>query len=341
MLEDGVPRSTSRIAAELGLEVRSALWSCYDLARLGRVLKSVEPVGELSFEHDGRDRRLREFAYYLPQSGAEDEIVDGVRYVKLKHVRNILSSRSDSRFNGTVQMRVVRLLADEVPRSIRQIARELGLEESSIQNAMILLVKGGAVLRTEKPKVRDPVDWFQKKPRPQHLWVIAPNGEKDLVVVGERYVQDTRRNGKTTFQAIIDYVRENLRGSAKFTTSIREDLEKRLGRHISQSMIMSALKKYKNHDIYVRGYQGSHRMTPFQAGYAITWLDPDLPRDEALRQAKERTDRLLQHEETASPLFRRVHSIYDIVTDRIECASFLMKQFGEILVLVHAPYRVT
>jgi hypothetical protein len=56
-------------------------------------------------------------------------------------------------------------------------------------------------------------------------------------------------------------------------------------------------------------------MTPFEQGFAVTWIDPNLPREQALAQAKERTDKLLQDEQTTSPLFQRVHTIYDIVTD--------------------------
>ena len=114
-----------------------------------------EPVGVLSFERDGRVKRLKDFVYHFPQNGAEDVVVDDVRYVKLKPTRNVLSSRLDSRFNGTVQMRVTQLLGDGVPMSIKQTARELGLEEDSVENAMALLYRGGAVLRTERPRIRE------------------------------------------------------------------------------------------------------------------------------------------------------------------------------------------
>lgn len=81
--------------------------------------------------------------------------MDDVRYVKLKPTRNVLSSRLDSRFKGTVQMRVTQLLGDGVPMRIKQTARELGLEEDSVENAMALLYRGGAVLRTERSRIQE------------------------------------------------------------------------------------------------------------------------------------------------------------------------------------------
>ena len=131
---------------------------------------------------------------------------------------------------------------------------------------------------------------------------------------GQKYVAYRRREGKSLYQTIVSYVREELRDKAAFTTTVRIDLEKRLGIRMSQSMIMSVVDRYRR-EVYVRGYQSPHRMTPFEQGFAVTWLDPNLPREQALTEAKERTDRLLQGEQTTSPLFQRVHSIFDIVTD--------------------------
>ena len=296
------------------MEVNSALWACYDLARSGRALKSVQPVGDLLFMREARLRRLADFAYHVPQSGVDDVVIDQIRYVRLKPTKNVLSSRHDSRFNGTAQMRVMRLLSDGVPRTVKQAARELGLEEAKTYNTMSLLHEGGAVLRTEKPRVRQAVNWFERKPRAVHLWTVA-NGDNDPIINGERFVAYTKKNGKSIFQTILDYLRENLCEKATFTTTIREHLQKQLGVPIAQSMIMSALDKHRHGEAYIRGYQGPHRMTPFTAGYAVTWCDPNLPREVALREAKERTDQLLQGEDTTNPLFQRVRSIFDIITD--------------------------
>lgn len=56
-------------------------------------------------------------------------------------------------------------------------------------------------------------------------------------------------------------------------------------------------------------------MTTFEQGFAVTWLNPNLPREQGLAEAKEGADKIFQDEQTTSPLFQRVHSIFDIVTD--------------------------
>jgi hypothetical protein len=313
LLRDGVPRSTSQIAASLELTAASALWACYDLARQGKVLKSAEPVGVLSLESNGRMRRFKEFAYYAARDGAEKAMVDGVRYVKLEPARNILSSRRNSRYSGTIQMRVMQLLEDGKPRSVKQIALEIGLEDECVYNAVHLLHEAGALLKGEKAQAPESINKWQKS-RGQLLWLVASNGEKEAFNSGQKYVAYRRREGKSLYQTIISYIREELREKAAFTTAVRTSLEKRLGVQMSQSMIMSVVDRYRR-EVYVRGYQSPHRMTPFEQGFAVTWIDPNLPRERALTEAKERTDRFLQGEQTTSPLFQRVHSIFDIVTD--------------------------
>jgi hypothetical protein len=293
--------------------VGSALWACYDLARLGKVLKSVEPVGVLSLENNGNVRRFKEFAYHATGEGVDETLVDGVRYVKLEPARNILSSRRNSRYSGTIQMRVMQLLEDGKPRSVKQIATEIGLEDESVYNAVHLLHGAGALLKGEKAQAPESVNGWQKA-RGQLFWLAASNGEREAFNGGQKFVAYTKRQGKSLYQTIISYVREELRDKAAFTTAVRTSIEKRLGVQMSQSMIMSVVDRYRR-EVYVRGYHSPHRMTPFEQGFAVTWIDPDLHREEALAEAKERTDRLLQGEQTTSPLFQRVHSIFDIVTD--------------------------
>ena len=86
LVRDGVPRSVSDVAAELGLGVSSVLWTLYDLHKHGLVFRSVKPVGVLSLRLGGRDVHLNESAYCLAASdGGEGIFVRGVRYVKWKH----------------------------------------------------------------------------------------------------------------------------------------------------------------------------------------------------------------------------------------------------------------
>jgi len=311
-LADGVPRSVSGVAVELGLGVRSVLWTLYDLHRLGLVLRSVKPVGVLSVQLASRDVGLKESAYCVASDAVVDgAVVHGVRYVKWK---NRIDGGSTRKAEGTIQSRIMRLLSNEAPRSIKEIATELRLSEESTYNAAYLLYKRGALFRSEKRGAQQNANGLAGEPA-HHLWVPRSNGEAKCIVRAESFISHKPREGKSTSQSIIEYVRQHLRDRAAFTTDLRKDLEEQLGAKILQSMVMYVLGRYRHREVYVRGYQSADKMTPFEQGFAVTWIDPNLPREQALAQAKERTDKLLQDEQTTSPLFQRVHSIYDIVTD--------------------------
>jgi hypothetical protein len=121
----------------------------YDLHRLGLVLRSVKPVGVLSVQLAGRDVGLKESAYCIAVAdAAEGAVVRGVRYVKWK---NRIDGGSTRKAEGTIQSRIMRLLSNEAPRSIKEIANELRLSEESTYNAVYLLYKRGALFRSEKP----------------------------------------------------------------------------------------------------------------------------------------------------------------------------------------------
>jgi hypothetical protein len=280
LLGDGVPRSVSRIAAELGLEVRSVFWATYDLYRLGSVLRSVEPVGVLSLEFVSRRvKRLREFAYVAASSEVgRDVVVDGVTYVRSQFADG---GQSGSGRCETFRSQVMRLLDDGHLRTIRQIAQELSVRERIVYNAVYTLYERGGIIRTEKPQTPENARKWER-PRPRHLWTISREGDKDTIIGGVKYVAYGKREGKSLSQHIIDYVREHLRDRAAFTTQVREDLEKRLGVEVLQSMVTCILSKYRHREVYLRGYQGAERMTPFEQGFTVTWLDPNLPREQAL-----------------------------------------------------------
>ncbi len=123
------------------MEVRSVFWACYDLYRLGLVLRSGEPVGILSLEFvGGQVKRLREFAYLVASDEvSKDIVVDGGRYVRSQFADCPAGVRSSSSYGETVRSQVMRLLDDGQPRSVKQLALEMGMSEERVYNAVYLL----------------------------------------------------------------------------------------------------------------------------------------------------------------------------------------------------------
>jgi hypothetical protein len=67
--------------------------------------------------------------------------------------------------------------------------------------------------------------------------------------------------------------------------------------------VMANVRRYGRKGlVYVGGYKMDERQTPFKKGFLITWIDQDLPRDEAL---EERTSRQIRHWMTRQAAVRR------------------------------------
>jgi len=82
----------------------------------------------------------------------------------------------------------------------------------------------------------------------------------------------------------------------------------RLGHALAHSI------KYERQGlVYVRGYRTHDRQTPFKEGYLLTWINANLPREDAIAQAVERTDRALEGRAATSPTIQRVYRIRDMI----------------------------
>jgi len=127
-----------------------------------------------------------------------------------------------------------------------------------------------------------------------------------------RYL-DARGGGKVSkAQRILSYI-QNRCDRAFFSTEIAEDLKEH---GVKVRDIMSNMRRFEEKSlVYVRGYKTDDRQTPFIKGYLITWLDPDKPREEAIEEAVERTNKALKGGVASSPLMERVHRIRDTVIE--------------------------
>jgi hypothetical protein len=67
--------------------------------------------------------------------------------------------------------------------------------------------------------------------------------------------------------------------------------------------------------VYVRGYKTEERETPFREGYLVTWLDQGKPREAALVEAVERTEKALAGVSAGSPLMEWVMRVRDVVVE--------------------------
>ena len=67
---------------------------------------------------------------------------------------------------------------------------------------------------------------------------------------------------------------------------------------VKQSDVMNTVRRAEKKGlIYVRGYRTHDRPTPFIEGYIVTWLNQELPREQAIEEAIQRTDKTLKNKQ--------------------------------------------
>jgi hypothetical protein len=129
---------------------------------------------------------------------------------------------------------------------------------------------------------------------------------------------------------VLEYLKEHA-DRAFFSKEIADSL-KESGVRISD--VMSNARRYERQGlVYVRGYRTHDRQTPFKEGYLLTWINPHLPRENAIADAVERTDRALEGRAATSPTIERVYRIRDMIfaatkTREILAQSYIARELG-------------
>jgi hypothetical protein len=227
--------------------------------------------------------------------------------------------------------KIIDVLSDGKPRGVRGIAKETGLTADSVGMALRRYWREGLFLRIENP-IRKANKEFKgragivKNTRSYYLYTIRQTDTDSVSLGGYRFVEyspdrlDNRGSGTSKAQVVLDFLKENCE-QAWFSTKVFERLK---NRGVKQPDVMNTCRRYEKKGlVYVRGYRSDDRQTPFQEGYLLTWIDQDKPREEALNEAVERTDKALTDKSTTNSTIERVH----IVRDQIVTSS----QLGELV----------
>jgi len=256
---------------------------------------------------------------------------------------------------GSTRDKLLAALVAGEPLSSREIRGVTGLTGAQVWNGLSRAWEGGYVLRTVEPiyEVEKAHRGRKGRPthiRPYHLYVLAPPDKDSLTIEGRRFEgysgvnSDPRvRGGESQAARVIRYLREH-RGEAFFSVEVAEALS---GEGVKQGSVMSSVRRAERKGlVYVRGYKGHDRQSPFRRGYLLTWLWDELPREQAIREALERTDERLGGLDDMTPTLLRVRRIRDIVLEhsllrKLVSPVYLRDALGEAEHLVkHALKRV-
>lgn len=95
--------------------------------------------------------------------------------------------------------------------------------------------------------------------------------------------------------------------------------------------IMANVRRFERKGlVYVRGYQTHDGRSPFRKGFLLTFIDQDKPRDTTVREAFERTDKMLLENPTSNTIHERVRLIRDqlLTTNELLSLSYMKNILG-------------
>jgi len=150
--------------------------------------------------------------------------------------------------------------------------------------------------------------------------------DKIFVAFSEEFLDPRGGGGVSKSQRIMEFLEDN-GDKAFFSRDVVDALEEH---GVKPSDIMSTVRRYERKGmVYARGYKSDERETPFRRGFLLTWIDGGLPREQAMREAVERTETALEGEASASPTMLRMHRIHDTVIEHSQLHQLVSPVFIE------------
>jgi hypothetical protein len=237
-------------------------------------------------------------------------------------------------------MRILRSLSDGKPHSHRDIVKLTGLKDGQISACLRRCWHKGSILRSEHPirktnRVLKGRAGVRINLRSYYLYVRNPKGSPGDIEVGNAHFVFYRQSllgvrSRSKARMVFEYLKEHP-DTAFFSKDVVDALTDS-GVRISD--VMSNTRRYERQGlVYVRGYRTHDRQTPFKEGYLLTWIDSNLPREDAIAGAVKRTDTALEGRAATSPTIERVYRIRDMIlaatkTRDIVAQSYVARELG-------------
>lgn len=215
---------------------------------------------------------------------------------------------------------ILSILGDGKPKASVEIARLAGLKPNVTWTALTRCWRRNLILRSEK-QLKECSRIFRGRRgisrnfRSFYLYTLKPENITSLAVEGIKFV-GYEKNHKTVnlesskAKSILNFLRVNAQ-NAYFSTDIVKALA-HVG--VKPSDVMSNVRRWEKRGlVLVRGYRLDDKQTPFREGYLITWMDAVKSREDAIKDAIEKTEHALVKKETTNPTIQRVHRFRDLV----------------------------
>jgi len=215
---------------------------------------------------------------------------------------------------------ILSVLADGKPKASAEIARLTGLKPNVTWTALTRYWRRKLILRS-RVQLKECSQNFKGRRgkssnlRSFYLYTLKPQNTTSLSVEGLEFVSYEKNQKRVNLEnskakSILNFLRVNSQ-NAYFSTDIVKALV-HVG--VKPSDIMSNVRRWEKRGfVLVRGYRLDGKQTPFREGYLITWIDAVKCREDAIKDAIEKTELALVEKETTNPTIQRVHRFRDLV----------------------------
>lgn len=151
-------------------------------------------------------------------------------------------------------------------------------------------------------------------------YYVLNNGHE----IDSRFVNcDTRkkdgrsREVESKASKVLNFLKQP-KDKAFYSIEIRKELE------VKSPDIMTNVRRFEQRGLmYVRGYQSHDQRSPFSKGFILTWIDQEKPRDQAVREAFERTNKVIVENPTSNTIHERIRLIRDQLLTSNELLSLI------------------
>ena len=223
-----------------------------------------------------------------------------------------------------LSVRVYSFLVSNGVASLRDIYKTLGEKPSEVDDCLRRLWKKDFILRTREPtfetssKGRGGIVGFTRAIN----YYVMNNGHEipaNFVRYEDRKKDSRSRDVESKASKVLSFLKEN-KDKAFYSVDITKELE------VKSCDIMANVRRFEKKGlIYVRGYQSRDQRSPFRKGFILTYVDQKLPRDRAVKEAFERTSKMLLENPTSNTIHERVRLIRDqlLTTNELLSLSYL------------------
>ena len=206
--------------------------------------------------------------------------------------------------------RLLEFLTDG-PLSLRDLTERVG-GSGRISACLKRLWKKGLILRTRQPvfirnSVHKGAAGVVVNTRAVNYYALIddPRINSDFVPFSEKKKDGRDLGIKSKAKRILEFLKQN-NDKAFYSVEIRNAL------NLRNCDVMSNMRRYEKKGLlFIRGYQTHDHRSPFQKGYILTWIDQKKLREQALKEAFERTSEILTSEASSNTVYESVRLVRD------------------------------